>query len=204
MTNLKDFITIRNTISSELGITILIISLHNYIHTIYNNFGFYPNKIRDLTLIDIPDDSIKIKEQLNNVLDPIKDDINKSGIIGWAERDNINISKMYYKKYTCSSLERIEEEAFIAPDGTWYACCLDSNNELVLGNVIHTSINEIFFSEKRKKLISSLKNKEFAKIGGPCKTVNCCQWLPEKPKMSLRSLIRNLYFKISKILHLKK
>ena len=29
-------------------------------------------------------------------------------------------------------MSRVTREAFIAPDGTWYACCFDSNNQLVL------------------------------------------------------------------------
>lgn len=203
MKNLKDFLSIRDSINSEFGIKIIFISLHNYINTIYNNFGSYPSNMKDPNLIKISDDSAAIKNHLKNLLNPLKDNFSKSGIIGWAERDKIDINKINYRTYSCPNLKRIEKEAFIAPDGTWYACCLDSNNELELGNVMDTSISEIINSTKRKELIESLKKKEFSKIGGPCKTVNCCQWLPEKPEMQLYSLIRNLCFKLSQFLTIK-
>jgi len=173
--NLTNFLKIRKKLNIDVPLTVFILTLNNYIHTIYNNFNFYPTKLEDHSLMEVPDDSSIIKKQLKKMLDPEKDNITKSWAIGWAEREKFTDKKINYKKYSCINLKRIEEEAFIAPDGTWYACCFDSNNELVLGNVIIQSINEIFLSKKRMELIKLLKDKQFEKIGGPCKTVNCCQ-----------------------------
>lgn len=173
--NLINFLEIRKRLNSDAPITIQILTLHDYIYTIYNNFGFYPLKLRDHNLINVPDDFLLVKEEYEKMLNPEKDKIIKPIIFGWAERQKIDTKKVDYNKYSCPNLDRIKKEAFIAPDGTWYACCFDSNNELVLGNVIKKSIKEIFFGEKRRELIELLEDKQFTKIGGPCKTVNCCQ-----------------------------
>jgi len=64
-----------------------------------------------------------------------------------------------------------------APNGIWYACCLDSNYQLVLGDTKDSTINEIYFSKERQRLIDLLENREYRKIGGPCLTVNCCYFM---------------------------
>jgi Iron-sulfur cluster-binding domain len=84
-----------------------------------------------------------------------------------------------YNHYSCPLFHRVYDEAFIAPDRTWYACCFDSNNELVLGNVAYTSLHHVAQREHRKALIANLRSKQFKKIGGPCATVNCCQGISD-------------------------
>lgn len=175
MENITDFLRIRNEIKSILDINIVILSLRRYIDAIYNNLGFYPDELEGSNLIKIEDDTLIIKKQLEKILDLSKDSITVSDVFGWAERDRIDVSKINYTKYSCPNLPGIEKEIYIAPDGTGYACCFDSNYELDLGNVIDSSVMEVFNGEKRKELIKLLRNKEFANINGPCKTVNCCQ-----------------------------
>lgn len=177
--NLIDFLKIRKKLNFYPPLNISVVTLNRYIRTIYYNFGFYPVKLKDYRLIDIPDDFLIIKKQLEEMLMPGIDRINKTSIFGWAEREQVDISKIDYKKYSCNNLHRVEMEAFIAPNGVWYICCFDADNELILGNVAEQSINEIFFSPKRQKLLNLLKNQQFSEIGGPCKTVNCCQYLSE-------------------------
>lgn len=175
--NLFSFISVRNEIGSSAGVTVLTISLHRYIHAIHKHFNFTPVKLKDEKLRHIPDDSHETIEQVRKILDPSKDGIFSSFIVGWAERERVDVEGIDYQKYTCPLLDRVKNEAFIAPDGTWYACCLDQNNELVLGNVMEESLNDIFLGEKRQAFIAMLENREFAGIGGPCSTVNCCQVL---------------------------
>jgi len=200
MKNLKDFLEVRG--ESKFSLTIVVITLNRYIKTIYHSFGFYPSKIKDISLKDIPDDFCLIEKQIKKMIRPT-DKIIKPWIFGWAERKKINPNRLNYQNYSCCNLARIKTEAFIAPDGTWYACCFDSNNELVFGNIIEKSINEIFHSEKRKKLIEMLEKKKFGKIGGPCKTVNCCQKLFksdwEKTRANLKKIGRILMYKFKKI-----
>jgi sulfatase maturation enzyme AslB (radical SAM superfamily) len=175
--NLTDFVETRKKLNSEVSLTVFVLTLNSYISAVYNTLGFYPTKLKNLELINIKDDFTAIKKQLKKILDLNKDKIIRSGVVGWAERHKVNISEIEYSQYTCKELRKIKKEAFIASDGSWYLCCLDASHELILGNVIKQSINEIFFSEKRKQMIEALENREFARVGGPCLTVNCCQYL---------------------------
>lgn len=176
--NLISFIKIRKSLNREVPLTIYVTTLHNYISIIHKNFGFYPLKLKDYTLIKTPDDFSLIKEEYEKMLEPSKgDSVQKASMLAWGERAQIDTKTIDYNKYPCTKLPVIKKTAYIAPDGTWYACCLDSNNELALGNVIEKSLLEISFSKKRRELIRLLIKRQFAKIGGPCKTVNCCQWL---------------------------
>jgi len=198
--NLISFLKIREKLGSDIPLRVSVLTLNYYIHTIYNNFKFYPVKLKDNNLKNLPEDFPIIKKQLKKILDPKKDKILRSGVWGWAERERIDIKRINYKKYSCPNLNAMEKEAFIAPDGNWYACCFDSNNELVLGNITKQSINEIFFGEKRKKLIKLLKNKQFAKVGGPCRTVNCCQLLYKNKFIGkIKSNVYNVIFGIKSI-----
>ena len=174
MHNIKEFLRIRNELNSRVGLTVRILSLHKYIHTIHEKLGVYPKKLKDPGLINVPDDTQLIVEQLKKILDMNKDIIYVSGAARWAEREQVDTSKIDYKKYHCGMLGEIESSAFIAPDGSWYICCDDSKNEVILGNVITQSIDEVFRSKRRKTIIKMLKEQRFAEIGGPCKTVICC------------------------------
>ncbi|MCX5704037.1 MAG: radical SAM protein [Candidatus Omnitrophica bacterium] len=184
--NLIDFLEMREKLKNESSLTIAVLTLNSYVKMIYKNFGFYPVKLKDLKTEKIPDDFFIIKRRWEKLLDFRKDKILRSSTCGWAEREKACNYKINYEKYSCPILERIKNEAFIAPDGTWYACCLDSNMELILGNIIADSIGKIYFSDVRANFIGSLEKKEFSKISGPCKTVNCCQAL------SLHSGLKNI------------
>ena len=82
----------------------------------------------------------------------------------WAERDAIDITSIKYKMYTCPNIEHVKESILIAPDGIYYACCLDSKNELNLGSVMVTSMDELITSQKREDFIKQLEKKEFEKL----------------------------------------
>lgn len=191
--NVINYLEIRKKLNSESTFNIGVITFNRYIKTIRKNFGFYPGKLKDHKHIKIPDDFAVIKNQWEKLLDPKKDRIDRQTIFGWAERDKIG-KDIDYRKYSCRNLERVKEEAFIAPDGTWYACCYDSNNELALGNVALDGINRIYDSLVRENLIKMLEKKEFDKIDGPCKTVICCQALYLEPELKkiLKKFLRVL------------
>jgi len=179
--NILDFLEIRKELHSNIRLNIYSITLSQYIDTIKNNFGFYPVNMRKMDLKKIHDDFSLIQTQWGEILDPQRDSLVRyDKVYAWAERKKINVDDIDYRKYSCPLLNRIKQEAFIAPDGTWYACCYDSNYELVLGNVNDAPIQKLFYNDKRQELIKLLENKEFHRINGPCRTVNCCQSLHEK------------------------
>lgn len=176
--NMEGFLEIRKELKSSASLSVNILTLHNYIHTIKREFGFYPINLKDPEkFLEIPDDLEQTQKYLKRILDPKKDVIYNSGVIAWAERDAIDPSTLNYEEYDCPNFNKIQTIAHISPDGYWYACCLDSKNELKLGNLnIHT-IQEVFDSRSRENFINLLRERRYGEIKGPCQTVNCCQWL---------------------------
>lgn len=199
MRNLEAFLGLRRELKSAVPLRIHVLTLHNYIHSIHGAFGFYPAKMRDARLAEVPDDFAEIKAKmhclllakrlgisrrtaekarafalpLNRLLNP-RDMVVRAAPLAWAEKDAVARLRADLRDCQCPALRRVRSEAFIAPDGAWYACCLDTNNELALGNIWERSIDEIYSSEKRERLIGMLERREFGKIGGPCRAVNCC------------------------------
>lgn len=179
--HLNYFIAMRRKWRKDIPLGIGMLPLFTYVHAIRNNFGDLPLKYINRNMEEIKDDREEIKKLILPLLDHPKDKMWATRPIGWAERSLGIRQKIDYACYCCPSLARIKKEAFIAPDGLWYACCYDANNELAMGHVDKQSINEIFWSDKRRNLIKRLEEKEFQKIGGPCLTVNCCQDLEITP-----------------------
>jgi hypothetical protein len=174
--NIRDFLMVRKELESKVPLSILVLTMKDYVRAIRANFGFYPKKLGWKKPKKLSDGFKAIKREWSPMLDVEGDRISKVPfVIGWAERDAVDLSGIDYTRYSCPSLARIKEEAFIAPDGIWYACCYDADYELALGNVIAEGIDRIYSGDKRKTLVEKLEKKEFGSIGGPCRTVSCCQ-----------------------------
>lgn len=197
--NLETFLRLREEMRSPVKLSVNILTLHNYIHTIKKEFGFYPIALKDPEkLLDEPNDQKETRDYLKKILNPRKDTIYDSGIIAWAERDQVDPLTLNYKEYDCPNFNKIQTIAHIAPDGEWYACCLDSKNELKLGNVNSKSLLEIFHSEERRQLIELLRSRQYGKIKGPCQTVNCCQWLKvHNPENKYLHKIKNIVRRVN-------
>ncbi len=197
MDNISAFLRQRKELKCGTHLAVSVLTLNSYIHTIYNNFKFYPAKLSDLELIKIKDDFRQTRNKLGGILDKGTDRVYKTNTIGaWGERQKIDAGKVDYKKYTCTHLIRIKHEAFIAPDGTWYACCLDSQCALSLGNIKEQSLQEVYSGAKRANLINLLEERRFSSVGGPCLTVNCCQPIHQNSLINVlyKVLIRNKLF----------
>ncbi len=178
------FLKKRRELWRDVPIHVSGLTFHDYIKGIYYGLGAMPLKLKE-TPIDINslvDDFPDIHAFFRSRLDHPKDKIMRSSPIGWAERNQVDIRGLDYSKYFCPQVDRFQKEAFISPDGTWYACCWDGKNELVLGNVTAQSLNDIYFGQRRKDLILALKQKKFSEVGGPCLSVNCCQKLSIEKK----------------------
>ncbi|MFC1658824.1 radical SAM/SPASM domain-containing protein [Candidatus Omnitrophota bacterium] len=175
--NLLYFIKLRRRLWRDIPLMISALTFYDYISSIREGLGITPLKTPGVDLSEITDDFELIKNEFMPMLDHPKDHILRTPVRGWAERKQINPDSIDYSRYACPLLDSIRRQAFIAPDGTWYACCWDANNELALGNVIERSIHEVFLSNKRKQLLELLESRQFGSINGPCATVNCCQAL---------------------------
>lgn len=147
-----------------------IITMESYINAI-KSCEAWPHKVsKDVNIM--PNEAELIRDYWQKYLRP-GDYVGIDDCIAWAERDHLPL-KADIETYECPNIQRIKECAYIAPDGVWYACCLDVENKLVVGNVKESSIDEIYESQKRQKLIDQLKNRLFNDIGGPCNRVDCC------------------------------
>jgi len=172
--NLRSFFEIRSRLNSEAPIHIGVLNPGRYIREVMRYFGSCPAKLKSGLRDAAKDDFHEVKKQWKRYLGP-QDTISRQSIFFWAEREKAATLKLDYAKFSCPNLEAVKSQAYIAPDGTWYACCLDSDNELALGNVSGSGIEAIYESKQRADLIKMLENKEFARIKGPCRTVDCCQ-----------------------------
>jgi len=200
--NLLDFLRIRKNLHANVPLTIYAITYRKYVNTIKNNFGFIPYNLHGRELKDIKDDFALIKAMWQPLIDKEKDRIVPAhAVFSWAERPKIDTTSLAYDKYRCPNLERVKHEAFIAPDGTWYACCLDENNELAIGNLTRNSLANLVESPRRKKLIGMLEQRKFREIGGPCKTVNCCQLLHESKVLNIILASAQAHRRILEILY---
>jgi MoaA/NifB/PqqE/SkfB family radical SAM enzyme len=182
--HLNYFLVMRRKWRRDIPLGVGMLTLYTYVHSIYNNYGDLPLKLKDrnMDINKIKDDSEEIRRLILPLLDHPKDKLwVTQPVLGWAERPLGMRQKIDYANLSCPLLERIKEEAFIAPDGLWYACCSDGNNELALGHVDKQSLNDIFRGGKRRSLLKALEERQYQKIGGPCLTVNCCQGLDINP-----------------------
>lgn len=182
--NLLYFLERRKQLGVQLPLVVNILSLHSYIHTIRKNLGVYPLKMENKDLSRVEDDYKSTREQILKVIDPETDWVIKTWIYGWAEQAQIDATGINYRKYGCPNIKRVKDEAFIAPDGTWYPCCVDANYEMEFGNVNEESIDAIYDGDVRQEFIGHLRKREFGAIDGPCRKVNCCQLLSRRKAFS--------------------
>jgi hypothetical protein len=172
---LPTFIALRERYGVEIPLTVISLTMRHYVDAVRTQFGRDPVRVKDPALLELADDFAAVEAMIRPMLKPY-DTFQRSGVMFWAERPGVAPASVDYAAHACPLLSRVTEEAFIAPDGAWYACCFDSNNQLAVGNVYETSVAAVAQGRPRERLVKLLKNKNFGDIGGPCATVNCCQF----------------------------
>lgn len=151
-----------------IPLSVHVVTPYNYMKAVQKHFGIRPRKIpanfnpKVLEHIEIQ----TWLESYPNV------SVCVDSCLMWSERFNTNKK---HGQFNCFNLPRLETNAFINPDGEWYLCCFDMANELVIGSIIEKSINELYHSNERARLLSLLKDGKFDDIGSPCNRVDCCQ-----------------------------
>jgi hypothetical protein len=161
--------------------------MRHYVDAVRAQFGRDPVRIKDPAVLELADDFAEVEALVRPMLAPY-DTFARSSAMFWAERPAVAPATLDYASYQCPLMSRVTQEAFIAPDGTWYACCFDSNNQLALGNVYETSVDAVAQGRPRQRLIQLLRARRFGDIGGPCATVNCCQFGISAPAAAADSL----------------
>jgi len=170
--NILDFLAIRRQVDMKIPLQIIVLPASRYVALVSKYFGKPPTKLTSNNTI--PESSI---EQVAETFKPIVgEDIpfQVGTPMGWAERASVNIDKDQ-STFPCRNLDRIETEAFISPNGDWYACCYDDQQLITFGNVNEHTLLQIHNSEKRRDLIEKLKAHRYRDIGYPCSTVKACQ-----------------------------
>ena len=174
ISNLAYFIKARDSLGLSIPVHVRALTLKNYVETLSNNFNSYPSQLSDRTLKP-RDDFHEIKTYVNKILNPGLDSFKKTYPALWSEREALKNKLTNIKAYACPHLFRIQTEIYISPDGKWYLCCLDSKQELIIGDLTKESFADLINSETRKNYISNLIHRDYLKNGGPCGTVHCCQ-----------------------------
>lgn len=180
--HVKKFLELREEFDPEFDFTINVMTAFEYAITIKTFFGVAPDRT---TGDPIPYSSFDLSEESLRQFIPKNVRVKHSKPGFWAERklikNGIVKSPIDQRSLDCPLLSIVETQAFIAPNGDWYACCLDDNNDLVLGNVLETPVMDIFYSSTRSDFIKKLKARQFEEIGYPCNTVVCCHTITLTP-----------------------
>lgn len=173
--NVKKFLALRAVIDPEFNFHINVMPAFEYVLTVDTFLKALPSNAKENVPFSSYEEVVKTLRKF--VPNNVRISHSKSGL--WAEGKLITSGaarpEVDMRQLDCPLIFRVENEAFIAPNGDWYPCCLDDNHDIVLGNVLESSLEEIYNSEKRKTFISNLKARKFKEIGYPCNTVVCCQ-----------------------------
>jgi radical SAM protein with 4Fe4S-binding SPASM domain len=181
--NVKRFLKYREEFDPKFDFCINVMPAFEYAVTV----NVFMNAVPDQINGEIPYSNFDLT--LNSLRKFVPADVrirhSKSGL--WAERKLLTgkIATLNVDQSTldCPMLDRVEHEAFIAPNGDWYPCCLDDNQDIVLGNILESTVLEVFNSEVRKEFIEKLKARRWEEIGYPCNTVACCNSATIKPEI---------------------
>jgi len=174
--NFLYFIEMREKYYPDLHVGINVMPAVEYSQTVKEFFGANPDQVDDLSKLKYSNRDLVEETLRKHLPDDIVVRASKPGL--WAERKHILAGRKGHfqrKDLVCPMFERVEHEIYVAPNGDWYACCLDDNNDAVFGNLNDQSIVEINQSTRRRKFINDLKNKRFESAGYPCNTVEACQ-----------------------------
>jgi hypothetical protein len=180
--NIEAFLELRDASGLKIPLHVLCINYHDYCSAIKRHFGFEPSNVKQPPSAPIGKDYKLIQAEWLPKLNPQIDSIEPvKFFLSWAEREKAAHLSIDYKQYTCPNIDRIRSQAFVAPDGRWYACCFDADCELIVGDTTQTPLIELVKSPRRSELLRLLDARKFQEIGGPCKTVNCCELISLHP-----------------------
>ena len=173
--NLKKFLELRQKYDPNFDFSINVMPAFEYAVSVNAFLNHKPDQMKKRIPFSSFEATVKTLREF--IPDNVYINHSKSGL--WAERGlvtsgraRINVDQ---STLDCPLLSRVESEIFVAPNGDWYPCCYDDNNDIVLGNVNESTLMEIHDSDTRKQFINKLRARRFEEIGYPCNTVACCQ-----------------------------
>ena len=194
MKNLKYFLEYRRDYNPELDFKINVMPAFEYTATVYYALGENPEQVKPGQAVPFSTYDMVCQSLLDHLGSELYDSLttikhSKPGL--WAERDKFK--KLGFdpeQNLKCPMVDVLEQSIYVAPNGDYYACCLDDNNDLVLGNLKDNTVLELWHSQDRIQFVDDLKAQSFEKIGYPCNTVCACQtiMIPDDKLKELESL----------------
>ena len=172
--NLKSFVEQRKVSNQPVKMTVNYLTLREYHDGVMRVIGTMPKKLPAGSEIPYSNEEM-IRESLSWLPEDII--LDHPACFYWAERESLSLGYIDSEnqvRLDCPNITRVIAEAWIAPNGDWYACCLDDNQELVWGNVMENTLVEIHNGPHRAEFLDDLVNRRWKKIGYPCSTVLCC------------------------------
>jgi radical SAM protein with 4Fe4S-binding SPASM domain len=173
--NLKKFLELREKYDPNFDFSINVMPAFEYAVSVNAFLNHKPDQMKKKVPYSSFEDTVASLKDIVPANVPFRH--SKSGL--WAERSLITSGRarinVDQSKLDCPLFDRVQKEIFIAPNGDWYPCCYDDNNDIVLGNVTTSSMLEIHNSDTRKEFIEKLRARMYEEIGYPCNTVACCQ-----------------------------
>lgn len=166
--NLMKWLEIRG--DRPVPLTIQILSAYRYRNAMETLFGVAP-----AGLPDVPDESFRVVDQWTPRIRAGQDHIVNSPAFGWAHR---NLATGDQRRFGCPQLERLMHDAFVAPNGDWYLCCMMPEQNICVGNVVEEGLSALAASARRRQLIEQIASRNWQAVGPPCDTAQACQWIP--------------------------
>lgn len=148
--NLKSFIRLRAALKTSCSIFINIISPKLYMEVIENK------------KTNLPYDVDQIFKYWRKYLSKYDEIVERAYFYNWTHRMKSKREK------SCPMIQQLFRKCYISTEGNVYACCLDYKTELLYGNILEKSIDEIWNSDKRKKIIQNIVHRNFELVGEPC------------------------------------
>jgi radical SAM protein with 4Fe4S-binding SPASM domain len=196
--NIKAFVEARKKHDATIPLNVNSITYAQYVSNLYKKYGSAPLKSdKKVNSDDQFDDFKLIKSRLRKILDLKLDSHRRATIILWAERETVMANqKTSKRKIDCPKIKQIASQCYIAPNGDWYACCLNELQNKVFGNINEKTLNQIFFSKERQNFLRLLSNRKFSEIGYPCNMVETCQIIPLTFKEKIENYYNHVTFRL--------
>jgi radical SAM protein with 4Fe4S-binding SPASM domain len=169
--NIHDFIDQRNAINSTCTIHIQAVPISRYLQ--------YVEHVKS----KFPYDYAAIERYWKKHVSPIDLISECTYINAWGTRNFNSKTRVKPCPYWASSICLVDTE------GDVYPCCMDYKTQLTFGNVMDSTIREIWNGEKRRKFIENIAKNDFAAIGQPC--LSCGQ-----PNDDVKSYLNYLKYRV--------
>jgi radical SAM protein with 4Fe4S-binding SPASM domain len=124
----------------------------------------YYSAIGEPEKITVKDETLKVWSEVREMLEVVDTTLCPFPLT-WAERAKWNKPR---EKKNCIGMPVMHRKLFIDSNGGVYCCCLDYDSEILFGNILDNTIEEIWNGEKRKRFMDLCFSGHLKEVGLPC------------------------------------